>query len=193
MFHINKKRGNYSPLHSKTSPCFVGFPSEVRHIEIVENGVAHGSITLSWKPPYEDGGMPNSLRYDVTCGNQCALQFSPGKNNLNKTKVEISGLIAGRNYNFIVYSKNEISEKFAGKEEIFFANKTFKIGKNAACKTSLFISWIEIILFCAGFIDERHNPSDELILKTEYKIMGAFVALLILVLIITIVCILRYR
>ncbi|XP_028393819.1 ephrin type-A receptor 4a-like [Dendronephthya gigantea] len=110
--------------------------------------------------------MPNSLRYDVACDNQCELEFSPGKNNLSKTEVEISGLIIGRYYNFKVYSKNEISVIYGGLNAV--ANKTFKINK-------------------------RHSSRDEFVLKTEYKLLAAFTTLLILALMIAIVCILRRK
>jgi hypothetical protein len=104
---------------------FAGFPSKVRNIKVKKSD-SRGTITLSWEPPLEQGGLPRSLKYDVGCGDACKLKFTPSKVNLTKTKVEISGLTPGREYNFTVFSKNIISVLYSN-GHLAFENKKFKL------------------------------------------------------------------
>ena len=105
----------------------VGFPSKVRDIKIETKDFGR-TIILKWKRPIDNGGLPDSLKYDVDCAPDCnnRLTFIPNKINLTNTSVRISGLIPGCLYNFTVSSKNIISEQHAN-GSYASESKTYKI------------------------------------------------------------------
>ena len=80
-------------------------------IDIKVGKQSHKTISLSWKAPEDDGGLPQTLKYDVDCGVDCKLIFTPRKKDLTNTQVTISELIPGKQYIFKDFSKNKISEQ----------------------------------------------------------------------------------
>ena len=95
-------------------------------IDIKVDKQSHKTISLSWKAPEDDGGLPQTLKYDVDCGVDCKLIFTPRKKDLTNTQVTISDLIPGKQYIFKVFSKNKISEQF-GNGSYKFENQRFTL------------------------------------------------------------------
>ena len=137
------------------------------------------------------------MKYNVDCGVDCKLIFTPRKNDLTNTQVTISELIPGKQYIFKVSSKNKISEQF-GNGSYNFENRTYTFpGSQYLTKTKVLV----FISTPAKFDTELSNlrltvfvgklGSNEFEIKTEYKIAAGIVTFLIVVVIIVLVCILR--
>ena len=155
---------NESKVNS--APCY-GFPSKVRDIKIERKGFGR-TIILKWKRPIDNGGLPDSLKYDVYCAPDCnnQLEFIPNRINLTNTSVRISDLIPGRLYKFTVSSKNIISEHADG--SYASESKTHKVP------------------------DER-NETDEMMLKLEYQLVAGIGTSLIVILAVALIYTLRRK
>ena len=102
----------------------LGVPSVVNDVSFV--GKTENAITLLWKVPDFRGTSDQLVLYDIKC-NKCPsptsksapcdepcgglVRFKPSQNNLISTNVTIQGLKENTEYLFVIYSKNNNSER----------------------------------------------------------------------------------
>ncbi|XP_062605809.1 ephrin type-B receptor 1-B-like isoform X3 [Saccostrea cucullata] len=96
-----------NPMDSKNSSCTQP-PSKPRNL--VAEEITHNSITLSWIPPQSDGGRKD-VRYRVACTPCESVSFHPGWENINQTRVSITGLTSSTKYSIRVSAINGVSNQ----------------------------------------------------------------------------------
>nr|XP_034335955.1 ephrin type-B receptor 1-B [Crassostrea gigas] len=96
-----------NPRDSKNSSCTQP-PSKPRNL--VAQEITHNSITLAWIPPVSDGGRKD-VQYRITCSPCETVSFNPGWQNLNQTRVTITGLTSSTTYSVRVSAVNGVSNQ----------------------------------------------------------------------------------
>ncbi|XP_056019750.1 ephrin type-B receptor 1-B-like isoform X4 [Ostrea edulis] len=94
-----------NPRDSKNSSCTQP-PSKPRNL--VAEEITHNSITLSWISPVSDGGRKD-VQYRVACNPCESVSFHPGWENINRTRVSITGLTSSTKYSIRVSAVNGVS------------------------------------------------------------------------------------
>ena len=103
-------------------------------VDVKIDGLSKTSGIIAWKKPVDPGEL--DLWYSLSCvGDQInciPIQYQPSTKTFNGTSVQLRNLTAFTQYEFVVYSGNNVSE-VAGKSKWLFARLKFRTkpgGKN---------------------------------------------------------------
>ena len=98
--------------------------------------VDRGSVTVNWEEPKENGGLNESIFYDVECYSckkdvcsekYLAANYRPGQFNLAQTSVVVSNLQSGANYSLRVYAKNSLNSEENKNQWNFTETEPFQV------------------------------------------------------------------
>ena len=73
---------------------------------LMPSDVSRDSLTLSWKPPKDDGGSPLTNYIIDKLDSQFGGWVRAARPSASTTSCPLSGLIVGHEYNFRVYAEN---------------------------------------------------------------------------------------
>ena len=98
--------------------------------------VGRGSVTVTWNEPKENGGLNESIFYDVECysckkdmcSEKCrAAKYNPSQYDLTQTFVVVSNLQSETNYLLRVYAKNSLNSKENKNQWNFTETEPFQV------------------------------------------------------------------
>lgn len=102
--------------------------------EPVINQVDGNSISITWLPPSNNGGINETIFYAIecficnesVCNKSCTdILYIPSRYNLTKTSVRVSGLVGGETYQFRIFPKNSLNTFIPRSKWEFTTSKPF--------------------------------------------------------------------